>query len=112
MARSRLIRPSRTPLVALLTANGISQIGNTLSFLAVPWFVLETTGSPSKTGITVAVRALPVLVAGIFGGAVVDRLGYKRMSVVSDLASGLGVAAIPLLYHTTGLSFWQLLLLV
>lgn len=30
----------------------------------------------------------------------------------ADLASGIAVALIPLLYHTVGLAFWQLLLLV
>lgn len=42
----------------------------------------------------------------------VDQFGYKRVSVVSDVVSGLAIAAIPLLYHTTGLAFWQLLGLV
>ncbi len=34
------------------------------------------------------------------------------MSVLSDLASGLTVATIPLLHFTIGLEFWQLLMLV
>ncbi len=41
-----------------------------------------------------------------------DRLGYKRTSVIGDLVSGGTVALIPLLYHTVGLAFWQLLVLV
>ncbi|MFN8677201.1 MAG: hypothetical protein U0Z70_12585 [Thermomicrobiales bacterium] len=57
-------------LLALLGANVISQIGNALTFIAIPWFVLTTTGSASQTGITVAAGAFPVTVAGIFGGAV------------------------------------------
>lgn len=100
------------PLLALLGANVISQIGNALTFIAIPWFVLTTTGSASQTGITVAAGAFPVIVAGIFGGAVVDRLGYKRASIVSDLASGLTTLLIPLLAQTVGLAFWQLLALV
>jgi MFS family permease len=46
------------------------------------------------------------------GGPVVDRIGFKQASIVVDLAGALTVASIPLLYHTTGLSFWQLLVLV
>src|SRR6188768_1217951 len=34
------------------------------------------------------------------------------MAIVSDLVSGLAVAAVQLLYHTIGLAFWQLLALV
>lgn len=93
-------------------ANTISQLGNTFSMLAIPWFVLATTGSASKTGITVAVGAVPFILVGIFGGAIVDRIGYKRASIVSDVLSGISVVLIPLLHQTIGLSFWQLLVLV
>ncbi len=102
----------RRPVVALLVANTVSQLGNTFSALAIPWFVLATTGSAGLTGLTVAVGTLPVIVAGIFGGVVVDRLGYRTASVVSDIASGLTTLLIPLLYLTVGLAFWQLLALV
>lgn len=102
----------RLPLYALLAANAISMIGNMLTFVAVPWFVLQSTGSATKTGITVAVGSVPIIIAGIFGGAIIDRIGHKRASVVSDLASGVTVMLIPLLHHTIGLQYWQLLVLV
>jgi MFS family permease len=105
-------RSTRAPLLALLTANGISHLGNTLAMLAIPWFVLSTTGSATSTGITVAVGALPVIIAGIFGGAIVDRLGYRPASIISDLASGLCTVLIPVLHQTIGIAFWQLLMLV
>lgn len=102
----------RGPLLALLTANVISQIGNTMAMLAIPWFVLTTTGSASSTAITVAVGTLPVLISGVFGGAVIDRLGYKPSSIVSDLASGSTMLLIPLLHLTIGIGMGQLLVLV
>ena len=86
--------------------------GNAAALVAIPWFVLQTTGSASKTGITAAAGIVPVIVSGLFGGPYVDRLGYRRASIVSDLASFAAVAAIPLLYSTVGLAFWQLVLLV
>jgi MFS family permease len=107
-----VVNRHRLPLAALFAANLISLTGNVLALLAIPWFVLETTGSASRTGITGAVGALPFVVAGIFGGALVDRFGFKRMSIIADVASGLTVALIPLLDHTVGLAFWQLLVLV
>jgi MFS family permease len=102
----------RLPLYIFLTASAISMIGNNLTMIAVPWFVLETTGSAAKTGLVGFFTALPAVLAAFFGGTLVDRLGFKRMSIISDLASGLTVALIPLLYITVGLQFWQLLLLV
>jgi MFS family permease len=105
-------RRARTPLVALLAADGISQTGNMLTMVAVPWFVLETTGSAARTGVTAAAETLAIMVAGFLGGALVDRLGHKRTSVAGDLASAATVALIPLLSLTVGLAFWQLLVLV
>lgn len=102
----------RIPIFSLLLAYVISETGNVLTIVAVPWFVLQTTGSAAKTGLAGAAFTLPILISGLFGGALVDRVGFKRMSVIADIASGLTVALIPLLYHTVGLAFWQLLLLV
>ena len=103
---------NRLPLLALLGANAISMVGNVLALLAIPWFVLQTTGSACKTGLTAFFTALPAIIAAFFGGTIIDRLGYKRTSIISDIASGISVALVPLLYHTVGLAFWQLLVLV
>lgn len=102
----------RLPLYALLAGNLVSLIGNYLTLVALPWFVLQTTGSPAKTGLTGFFVALPTFLAGIFGGTIVDRLGPKRVSVIADVVSGAGIALIPALYHTVGLAFWQLLVFV
>jgi len=95
-----------------LLGNGISLLGNTLALVALPWFVLETTGSAGQTGVTGMAAALPALASGVIGGVLVDRLGGRRMSVVSDLISGVSVLLIPFLHITVGLAFWQLLALV
>ena len=105
-------RISRLPLYSMLAANAISGAGNVMSRLAIPWFVLETTGSAARTGIVGAVEAVPLLIAGVFGGTLVDRIGFRRISVLSDVASGATVAIIPALHFTIGLEFWQLLVLV
>lgn len=100
------------PLYSLFIANAISLVGNVLTLIAIPWFVLQTTGSATKTGITGFFTILPVVLAGFLGGTIVDRLGYKRTSIISDLASGVTVALVPLLHFTIGLEFWQLMILV
>jgi len=104
--------PRRAPLIALLLAGVISLIGNMLAALALPWFVLETTGSASRAGMIGFAAFLPNCLAGLFGGPLVDRIGFRRMSLIADIVSGCAMAAIPLLYHTVGLAFWQLLALV
>jgi MFS family permease len=102
----------RLPFLALFAANAMSLVGNGITALAIPWFVLQTTGSASRMGIVAAAGLIPYILASVIGGTAVDRLGHKQASVIADLASGLTVAAIPLLYHSIGLPFWMLLVLV
>ena len=102
----------RTPLYALYVADAISLAGNAVAQIAIPWFVLTTTGSATYTALAVFFNFLPIVLAAFFGGVVVDRLGFRTTSVVADLASAAAVAAIPLLYSTVGLELWALMALV
>ena len=102
----------RLPLVALFVANAVSMTGSVLTLIAIPWFVLQTTGSAARAGLTAFASALAVVIASLFGGALVDRLGHRRTSILGDLTSGTAVALVPVLYYTVGLAFWQLLVLV
>jgi MFS family permease len=102
----------RVPLLALFVADAISLVGNVVAQLAIPWFVLIETGSPALTGLAVFFNFLPVVLAGFFGGVIVDRLGFRTTSVIADLASAGAVAAIPLLNATVGIELWQLMALV
>jgi MFS family permease len=114
MFRASLAMPlgKRTPFFGFLTANLISQIGSTLTVIALPWFVLQTTGSAAKAGITLAVDTVPIALAGVLAGTLVDRVGLKRSSIISDLGAGLFTSLIPLLYQFDLLAFPVLLALV
>src|SRR5512134_1376280 len=102
----------RAPLLALYVADAVSLVGNVVAQLAVPWFVLVTTGSAALTGLAIFFNFLPIVLAAFFGGVVVDRLGFRAASIVADLASASAVAAIPLLHSTVGIELWQLMALV
>jgi MFS family permease len=102
---------SRTPLLTLLAANAISLTGNALTWVALPWFVYEITGSAARTGIIGAVTGIATVLAAFAGAPFVDRFGHKRTSILADLLSGASVLAIPLLHASVGIAFWQLLLL-
>jgi MFS family permease len=89
----------------LTTAELISQLGSSLSALALPWFVLVTTHSTSRMGIVFAVEVLPFVVFGLHAGVVVDRLGPRATMLLSDLARAPVIALVPLLQSVGGLSF-------
>ena len=103
--------PRRTDLFALVAANAISQLGNVIAVVALPWFVLVTTDSPSRAGITAFALTFPMAVGAIVGGPLVDRIGVRRASVAADVGAGAAIAAIPLLHAFDALGFWHLVAL-
>src|SRR5690348_13906155 len=109
MQSARMSR-DRRPFFALMAANAISQVGHMMTSVAVPWLVLETTGSAARVGFTGAALAIGSVVPAILGGPVVDRLGLRRSSIAADLVSGVTVAAIPVLHLLGVLQYWQLLI--
>ncbi|HET6986769.1 MAG TPA: MFS transporter, partial [Kribbella sp.] len=102
----------RAPLVAFLVANVVSICGTRVSAIAVPWFVLITTGSPVKTGIVALAEMAPLVLVKAVGGPWIDRVGARRISVLADTASTGVVALIPLLHTLHLLHFPTLLVLV
>ena len=93
------------PFVALEAATALSGTANGIAMVAFPWLVLELTGSASAAAAIGAVTLLPLLLTSLVSGTLVDMVGRRRVSVVSDLLSLASVAAIPLLQGWVGLSF-------
>jgi MFS family permease len=93
----------------VIAANATSLLGNVMASLAIPWFVLEETGSPLQTGVAAVAASAPLAIGAFFGGTITDRIGPKRASVAGDLLSAISVAGIPLLHVLGALEFWHLL---
>jgi len=102
----------RTPVVGGLVAEGISFVGTRISMIAIPWFVLSTTGSATQTGLVAAAEITPLVVFKALGGPLLDRVGPRRVTLTCDVLSAVVVAAIPLLHGLGLLGFPTLLVLV
>jgi len=100
------------PIAALVSAEIVSILGSRMTYLALPWFVLVTTGSPSKMALVLAVEILPMAIFGIPSGIVVERLGARTTMLVCDAARIPLLASLPLLHAGDMLSFPLLLALV
>ena len=100
------------PIFALVSAEVISSLGSQMTFLALPWFVLQTTGSATRMGVVLAVELLPIAILGIPSGSVIARYGARRTMLVSDLIRAPLLASIPLLHELGVLSFPLLLAIV
>jgi len=98
-------------ILALLVAEVVSSLGSQFTALALPWFVLVTTGSPTKMGLVFAAELVPMALLGIPAGAVVDRVGPRAAMLIADGVRAPIVAAIPFLHEVGGLSFPLILVL-
>src|SRR5919198_2377012 len=104
--REILTQPS---LIALLAAEVVSTTGSQMTWLALPWFVLVTTGSATKTSLVLATELGGLALLGLPGGRVLGRLGARRTMIFCDAVRAPVMLVIPVLHWTGGLSFPLLL---
>jgi MFS family permease len=85
------------PLLLLEAGTLLAGMGNGVALVVLPWLVLELTGSAAAAGAVASAQVVPLLVASLFSGTVVDMVGRRRTAIVADVLSGVSVALIPLL---------------
>ena len=102
----------QAPLYGWLGAEGVSLMGTRVSMVALPFFVLTTTGSPEKTGLVALAEMLPLVVLKVLGGPIIDRVGARRVAISCDWGSLAVVGAVPFLHEEGLLSFPGFLALV
>jgi len=99
-------------LLSLVVAEIVSSTGSAMTFVALPWFVLVTSGSPTRMSVVLAAEILPMALFGIPSGSVVARLGARLSMLLSDLVRAPLVALVPILHWTGHLDFGLLLAIV
>ena len=93
----------------LLAGQLISQIGDKFHMLAVAFLVLKLTGSPAKMGLVLFCSTFPAMLLGIVAGAVIDRYNRKTIIIGADIARGLIIALLCVLFSYGAASFPLLL---
>lgn len=104
--------PSTTILNSLVAFNGVSILGNALTEFAIPWLILEMTGSPTYVGLLLGFKFIPVFLSSIIGGGLIDRFGSVKVSQYSDFMNFFAVALIPLLFAYDQLDMSLLVILI
>lgn len=94
---------TRFTLPAYLIATATSLFGDASIAIVLPWLVLERTGDPALAGLVAAVSAAPGAIAAFVGGHLIDKVGRRRMSVLSDAGSALAVAGLAVVDQLVGL---------
>ncbi|MFE2511724.1 MFS transporter [Streptomyces naganishii] len=72
----------------------ISNFGSFLTFVALPVQMKELTGSAAAVGALGAVEVVPLVVCGLYGGALADALDKRRLIVWTEVGQGLLSAAL------------------
>lgn len=95
----------------VLVGQGISALGDAVSFTALPLLVLLLTGSGLQMGIVGALQMLPDLLVGLPAGALADRWDRRRMMLLADLGRAVLTALIPISF-ALGMPTMTVILLV
>ncbi|MCX5396648.1 MFS transporter [Streptomyces sp. NBC_00102] len=75
----------------------ITYFGSFMALIALPLQIKELTGSPLAVGAMGAVELVPLVVFGLYGGALADAV--DRRKVILGTEAGLGVLAVVLLVN-------------
>ena len=110
MSRLELLRDRR--LRALLASEAISVTGSQMTWVAIPWLVLTTTHSPGKMTLVLLSESLGLILFGLPGGTLLEKLGARRTMILADAARAPLTLLIPVLFWSGALSFALLLALV
>ncbi|MGW2176851.1 MFS transporter [Streptomyces sp. NPDC001732] len=102
-ARLLALLPDLTPLRSsadfrLLWIQGlVTYFGSFMALIALPLQIKELTGSPLAVGAMGAVELVPLVVFGLYGGALADAV--DRRKVILGTEAGLGLLALVLLVN-------------
>ncbi|MFJ4919407.1 MFS transporter [Streptomyces sp. NPDC088725] len=108
------ILPDLTPLrtlreFRLLWIQGlVTYFGSSMAMVALPLQIKDLTDSPFAVGAMGAVELVPLIVFGLYGGALADSVDRRKLILLSE--GGLGLLAVVLLVNALlpGPALWPL----
>ncbi|MFI5937779.1 MFS transporter [Actinoplanes sp. NPDC051494] len=84
-----------------LAGLGLSLIADQIYFIALSWAAVQV-AEPAQVGLILAAGSIPRLLVLLVGGALSDRIGAKKLALVSDTSRTLVLAAAAVLLVATG----------
>ncbi|MGB8955241.1 MAG: MFS transporter [Tumebacillaceae bacterium] len=81
-----------------MLSNVLLDLGKKLSWVALSWFVYQTTGSSLSIGIVISTATIAPVVSSLLVGSLLDRYDRRTLLVAENLLRGVILAVIPLLY--------------
>lgn len=89
----KALRLARTiwPYTGLQLASITVNLANAITAVVYPWLVYDLSGNASWMGIVAALTLFPAIVGSAFGGIIAEKVGIRRMALVS-VAMGAAAA--------------------
>ena len=100
--RVRGLRMDVTPLRTsrdfrlLFVAGTVFYLGGMISYVAIPYQLYTLTGSNAAVGLIGLVELVPLVVGGLYGGALADHVDRRKLLVVTGVAQALITALLAL----------------
>ncbi|MFI1440181.1 MFS transporter [Streptomyces fructofermentans] len=85
----------------------VSNTGTWMQRIAQDWLVLSLTGSSAAVGFTTALQFLPMLLFGLYGGVLVDRLPKRPTLLTTQTAMGVTGLALAFLTLSGHVEVWH-----
>jgi MFS family permease len=95
----------------LWIGNTISGCGDQFFFVALPWLILQLTGSGAVLGGIMMVEAIPRAALMLIGGAVTDRISPRKIMILTAATRTLLVATLAAFIWTHHVEIWQIYVL-
>jgi len=96
----------------LFCGTSLSHVGDFVQAMAQSWLVWQMTKSPFLLGVVGFAQALPRLLLGAVGGAIVDRVERRRLLLCTQCLAMAQAFTFWVLVQFGGIEFWHVLVLV
>jgi MFS family permease len=96
----------------LFCGTSLSHVGDFIQAMAQSWLVWQMTKSPFLLGIVGFAQALPRLLLGAIGGAIVDRVERRRLLLCTQFLAMAQAFTFWALVQFGAVEFWHVLVLV
>jgi MFS family permease len=111
-AHERTFRSLREPNYRrFFVGQSVSVVGTWMQRVAQDWLVLTLTGSGVALGISTALQFGPMLVLGLWGGTVVDRVDRRKLIMLTQAVQAVLAATLGVLALTGVVQLWMVYVL-
>ncbi|MDT8911194.1 MFS transporter [Amycolatopsis sp. PS_44_ISF1] len=106
-------RPLKIPAFRRLwMSTAVTAVGSQLTAVAVPKQIFDLTGSSGYVGLTGAVALVPLLVFGLWGGAIADAVDRRKLLLVTNAGVAITSGLLWLQAFANLRSVWVVLVLL